>query len=621
MRRHGLLAVALLVCAACGGSTEPGGTNAPASIELSSNTMTVYTNRTTLLPTATVFNSSHEPITYGITWKSSDTSRAVKVQAGPYFHTNEIVGNVTLTAYAASASAALHVQIARSLVYGIIVSPPGTVLNGNDSVQFHAVAVDVEDDVVPGRVITWASLDPTIATISATGLAHIHGSGNARITASTEGLTDTVGIAADSRLVARITFDPDTLALVPGAHSQPFIIRTYDAAGNELVARSLTFTSSDSSIASVTFHDAFAKRVGSATITVHADTASLRIPVTVATVSFISVATGGSHACGLTPAHKAYCWGYDGIGQLGTTPFLYEGDAAPAPVRGGLSFATLAAGDNWTCGLIANGTPYCWGGVDQVGNGSLTPKKINGVTLQTLSITGRRACGLDATGSAWCWNGGDHERLLFIPPAGCGNDCDWTPVPVGNGTHWTMLSAGQGVHICGVVAGNVGKCWGSNFSGQIGDGTRVDDSVPVVVHGGLAFANISAGSAFTCGVTTDGDAYCWGSDTFGALGNGVPSPTCSEGNQCITLPKAVAGGHKFSFVRAAEDHACGLTPAGAVYCWGYSNFDSTPTVPHLLSGGVTFTSLESNGYDCGMATDGKLYCMHRDSDPTLVLGQ
>jgi hypothetical protein len=618
MSRFGLLVLTILLCAGCGGdSTGPDDSATPASIELSSDTLSAFQDRDTPLPTVTVFSRSHRVIPFAVQWSSGDTNIA-KVLPNNFLKSNSTLGMVLFTVTAGTVSQTLHVKVIREPVSGVLITPRGTVLNGNDSVQFTAITVGNAADELPGRVITWGALDPAIATISATGVAHIHSSGTGRITASSEGVTDTVGIVADARLVARITVVPDALVMVPGAQAAPFLIHQFDASGNELFDRRINNSSSDSTIVTT---GALAKRVGTATLTLQADTATFRIPVTVATITLASVVTGGSHACGLTPAHAAYCWGYDGIGETGTNPFAWQGDAAPAPVRGGLSFTTLAAGDTWTCGLIADGTPYCWGGVDMVGDGSLTPKKIPGVTLTTLSINGHRACGLDASGLAWCWNGDDLERLLFIPPTGCGNDCAWTPVATGNGTHWTMLSAGSSSHICGIVAGNVAECWGSNFNGQLGDGTSVNDSVPLVVHGGHAFMDISAGGGFTCGVTTANDAYCWGSDDDGTLGNGVQAPQCTEG-RCIKIPTAVAGGHKFAYVRTNADHACGLTTDGAVYCWGYDIYGrQIPQVPVLRSGGVTFTTLSVNGFDCGMATDGKAYCLSGTGDPSAVLGQ
>jgi alpha-tubulin suppressor-like RCC1 family protein len=512
--------------------------------------------------------------------------------------------------------------VTRAPVAEVSISPDGAVLNGRDSVQLHAEVTDASHVQLFGRTIVWSAVDSSIASVSPTGMVHIHGLGNGRIAATSEGVTSSINIAADARLVAWITVTIDTLRLVPGAHAPPWIYHLFDQSGHELVARGITFTSLDSSIATSSWAGTDARHVGATTVVATADTASLRIPVFVATVAFTSVSVGADHVCGLTASHQAWCWGYDGLGALGTQPYVYQGDDAPAPVRGGLEFTSIAAGNNWTCALTANGTPYCWGGMDEFDHGSLVPKKISGVTLVSLSNTGPRACGLDAAGIAWCWGGSDYQGLLFIPPTGCGSDCAWTPVPVGNGTHWSALSPGVGSHLCGITTSNVAECWGWNNVGQLGDGTLVNDSLPEAMNGDQAFAQVSAGASFSCGLTPSGDAYCWGSDRYGALGTGVASPMCLENGPCVQAPAAVAGGHKFTKIGAADDHACGLTADGVVYCWGYLvNAETGPTIPSVYSAGVTFTTLDVNFLNCGFASDGKLYCIDRLNGPTPVLGQ
>ena len=55
----------------------------------------------------------------------------------------------------------------------------------------------------------------------------------------------------------------------------------------------------------------------------------------------------------------AYCWGYNAFGQLGVGDTLRR--TAPTPVAGGLTFQSLAAGFDHTCGITTDGTAYCWG--------------------------------------------------------------------------------------------------------------------------------------------------------------------------------------------------------------------------------------------------------------------
>ena len=61
-------------------------------------------------------------------------------------------------------------------------------------------------------------------------------------------------------------------------------------------------------------------------------------------VVFTSVSTGESHTCGVTTRHAAYCWGWQLNGQLGNNTPGSDYQTIPAPVFGGLAFATVSAG-------------------------------------------------------------------------------------------------------------------------------------------------------------------------------------------------------------------------------------------------------------------------------------
>src|SRR5437773_1731242 len=124
----------------------------------------------------------------------------------------------------------------------------------------------------------------------------------------------------------------------------------------------------------------------------------------------------------------------------------------------------------------------------------------------------------------------------------------------------------------------------------------------------LMFAAVNAGGYHTCGVTTAGAAYCWGDNGSGLLGDGTTTPR--------TGPVAVLGGLTFATVSAGRDHTCGVTTAGAGYCWGRNDYsqlgDGTTTQrtsPVAVLGGLTFAVASAAWfYTCSVTTPGAAYC-------------
>ena len=81
-------------------------------------------------------------------------------------------------------------------------------------------------------------------------------------------------------------------------------------------------------------------------------------------LTFASVSAGGNHTCGVTTSGAAYCWGGDSFGQLGNGST--DNQTMPVAVSRGLTFESVSAGSENTCGVTTSGVAYCWG-VDSSG--------------------------------------------------------------------------------------------------------------------------------------------------------------------------------------------------------------------------------------------------------------
>ncbi len=99
------------------------------------------------------------------------------------------------------------------------------------------------------------------------------------------------------------------------------------------------------------------------------------------TYTFTSITAGEQHTCALRNDKAAMCWGKDDVGQLGNDPTLAN-SAVPQLVAGNHLYASLDAGRAHTCGVDTGGAAWCWGwdGNGQLGDGggftnSTTPRR------------------------------------------------------------------------------------------------------------------------------------------------------------------------------------------------------------------------------------------------------
>jgi hypothetical protein len=74
------------------------------------------------------------------------------------------------------------------------------------------------------------------------------------------------------------------------------------------------------------------------------------------------------------------------------------------------------------------------------------------------------------------------------------------------------------------------RCWGANHLGQLGDGTTTTRLTPIdvpVFLDPMTVVDISAGESHSCALASDGAVRCWGSNYAGELGNGTTSTSAT----------------------------------------------------------------------------------------------
>jgi alpha-tubulin suppressor-like RCC1 family protein len=319
----------------------------------------------------------------------------------------------------------------------------------------------------------------------------------------------------------------------------------------------------------------------------------------------VSIGAGEHHTVALKSNGTVYAWGDNRSGQLGdgTTEEKHY------PVHStnlGLAWNGIAAGAYHSLALKSDGTLWAWGfnNDGQLGNGTTTDRhapeqEVTGV-IDWVAIAGGgwHTVALKSGGTLWAWGFNNDGQLGdgCIPDADCTRNSS-TPVQESTGaTDWVEIAVGR-LHNAALKSDGTLWVWGSNSSGQLGDGCIpwptpgydcTDSSTPLQVEDPTAppgsgspltdVVSIAAGDLHTVALKSSGILWAWGQNNYGQLGNG-----CTFGVDCTysTTPVQVVGpsgsGYLTDVVSIASGgtvfggHTLALKSDGTLWAWGWNN--------------------------------------------------
>jgi len=318
------------------------------------------------------------------------------------------------------------------------------------------------------------------------------------------------------------------------------------------------------------------------------------------------IVMGEYHTCALFGS-EAYCWGWDGSGQLGNDATANDGGPSEQAVvglpEGGLS--SLTAGSWSTCGITTSppsgnvSNVYCWGN------------------------------------NSWGQLGRDLETSNFDTAVPVTGDVDGGPMGV---IPAAVQLAGGDEHFCAVTSAHKILCWGSTQYYQCGpvqgalvcpqqtdQVTCTQQPLEVTLPTDPSTdppVGVAAGDRHSCAVTKLGNVYCWGLNDSSQLGNATISTTCPYGSgtmPCTGSPVqiAVTGIQR---IYAGGATTCGIDAAGSAWCWGNNgecelaqgSNDPVSTPVEILdettSNAIPFDELSLGRYSVCGRSGGALYC-------------
>ena len=497
-------------------------------------------------------------------------TRFIWTSASPSVATVDSVGTVRAVApgvTSVSASAISAVGSASVTVLPVLkdigLSAPATTILALDTLLVTATARGYDDRPVAGRKFIWTTSDNAVATVDTAGRVIARRVGAVTITATSGFRTASIVLTVLARSLVSVRAGGD-FSCGTTVNGRLYCWGKGDLGQLAAAGDSLCFDS----------FDLPSPQRLSCALSPKRDSGNV--------LAFRTLSLGGTFACGIALDSKAYCWGSDLYGQLGDGSTNAGGGAPRLVTVRSERFDSISTGANHACALTAAGKAFCWGrdSTGQLGDArrvnSTTPIPVYpDSTFRSISAGGFHTCAITVNAQAFCW-GWNRRGQLGVGSIGGIIDFPATALP---GGPYVSISAGY-EHTCGLRADGTALCWGDNRRGQLGVSLSPTDTVPFpaptqvlpvspfarIVAGG--FAGDSTGRSHTCALDPAGVAWCWGDNYWKQSGSDNSSVTLLR--QPTPIPGQPAG--SFTSLSVGYRHACAMGAAGRAWCWGSNVF-------------------------------------------------
>ncbi len=224
------------------------------------------------------------------------------------------------------------------------------------------------------------------------------------------------------------------------------------------------------------------------------------------------------------------CWGQNQNGQVRSPPSPGELPTERVTIPPGAPIRDIVVGGA-TFALREDGVALSWGASPPLARVSSLqpdphPAPIGIGPISSIDVTNESGCAA-AGGIGYCWGAIDVYPPTTDAPSKL---LRALPTPVVMPEPVVQIATTPNTRIdevarpqrwCAVAASGSVYCWGSNDSGQAGDGTKQYAQNAVEVQGlpGPA-AEVRTMPMSTCALLTTGKIYCWGNNFYGQLGHG-----------------------------------------------------------------------------------------------------
>ena len=326
------------------------------------------------------------------------------------------------------------------------------------------------------------------------------------------------------------------------------------------------------------------------------------------------IAAGDNHSVAIKADGTLWAWGRNHYGQLGDGTTVNKN--VPTQIGTDTDWASIDAASITTVAIKTDGSLWAWGDNShgQIGDGNHGPLVFNTIPTRIGTDTDwiktvtsvYQTFAIKSNRTLWGWGQGEY--------LGNGDTIDhYTPFQIGTDLNWSEIVTS----CCNRLAlkeDNTLWGWGLNNNGALGTGAMTTPiPIPTQIGNGTNdWSKISAGFNGNVGTTSmlikmDGSLWGMGSNQFGSVGVGS--------NSIMLIPTQVGSETVWSYTKTGGGTTFGIKTNGSLWGWGRNSSgqlgDGTlenKNVPVAIGTSATWKKIViNNAHVLALSSDNSLY--------------